>query len=306
MPVPWEWGSSSPYLLSSLSSASTLPNVPAAKRTQRILTTPAVATQLLSVLWGTWVQSTSINVKYYLPLYSVLLSIYRREPATLFGRLPASSNPGNLYSSKTSVYLHSPQLAMSGLLRMKYTHTSTRVLFRHLSVFCWCPFVAHFDKWTRTGHVRRAGLWLGRSGFQTGPVRNEHYSRAMLFFFFLWWHFHKLGISGVCFFNLIGEGMFKQGHRVTRRKLFIAAQLPWLSQGHMFGLNIYIGVKWILSFFITCGSYSDFNSGVGMEVAVGFFKHLITYFPLLLKVKPYVLPPRATGKYQSEERLTTI
>lgn len=114
------------YLLPSLSLASMLPNAntPTAKRTQRILTTPPVGTQLLSVLWGTWVQSTSINVKYYLLLYSVLLSIYRKEQATLLGRLPASSNPGNLYSSTTSVYLHSPQLAMSGLLRMKYTHTS--------------------------------------------------------------------------------------------------------------------------------------------------------------------------------------
>lgn len=158
-----------------------LPNAPAAKRTQRILTSPAGATQLLSVLWGTWVQSTSINVKYYLPLYSVPLSIYRREPATLFGRLPASSNPSNLYCFKTSVYLHSPQLGMSGLLWMKYTHTSTRVLSRHLSVSRWCPFVAHFDKWTRTGHFRRAGLWLSRSGFQTESVGNEHHSQAMIF-----------------------------------------------------------------------------------------------------------------------------
>lgn len=43
-----------------------------------------------------------------------------------------------------------------------------------------------------------------------------------------------------------------------------------------------------------------------MEVVVGIFKHLITYFPLELKVKPYVLSPHATGKYQGEERLTTI
>lgn len=43
-----------------------------------------------------------------------------------------------------------------------------------------------------------------------------------------------------------------------------------------------------------------------MEVVVDFFKHLITNFPLELKVKPYVLPPRATGKHQGEERLTII
>lgn len=71
-------------------------------------------------------------------------------------------------------------------------------------------------------------------------------------------------------------------------------------------MNIYIRVNLSLSFFITCGSYSDFNSSVGMEAVVGFFKHLITYFPLELKVKPYVLSRRATGKYQVEERLTTI
>lgn len=73
------------YLLPSLSLASMHPSAPTAKKTQRILTTPPVATQLLSVLWGTWVQSTSINVKYYLPLYSVLLSIHRGEPATFLG-----------------------------------------------------------------------------------------------------------------------------------------------------------------------------------------------------------------------------
>lgn len=59
-------------------------------------------------------------------------------------------------------------------------------------------------------------------------------------------------------------------------------------------------------FSVTCGSYSDFKSNVGMEVVVDFFKHLITNFPLELKVKPYVLPPRATGKHQGEERLTII
>lgn len=226
------------YLIPSLSLASMLPNAPTAKRTQRILTTPPVATQLLSVLRGTWVQSTSINVKYYLPLYSVLLSIYRREPATLFGRLQTSGNPGNLCSSKTSVYLHSPQLAMSGLLRMKYTHThfNPSALFRHLSVFCWCLFVAHFDKWTRTGHFRRrAGLWLSRSGFQIGPIRNEHYSWAM--FFMAFWqirHFWCL------LFNASGEG-------VTRRKqhLFIANQLAWLFYPHNQLKAIHLGWTFI-------------------------------------------------------------
>lgn len=297
------------YLLPSFSSASMLPNASTAKRTQRILTTPPVAAQFLSVLWGTWVQSTSINVKYYLPLYSVLLSIYRGEPATLFGRLPASSNPGNLHSSKTSVYLHSSQLAMSGLLRMKYTHTSTRVLSRHLSVFCWCPFVAHFDKWTRTGHFRRAGLWLSRSGFQTGLLGNEHYSSAIIFCecIFKTGHFWCL-----FYFNASGERMFKQGSNVTSRKqhLFIAAQLPGHfyphNQDHTSGLNIYIGVNLSLSFFIPCGSYSDFNSSIRMEVVVVLFEHLITYFPLEPKVKPYVLPPCATGKYEGEESLSTI
>lgn len=73
------------YLLPSFSLASMPPDAPTAKRTQRSLTTPAIAAQLLSVLRGTRVQSTSINVKYYLPLYPVLLRIYRRGPATLLG-----------------------------------------------------------------------------------------------------------------------------------------------------------------------------------------------------------------------------
>lgn len=185
MPVPWEWGSSSHIYFQMQ---------PAAERTQRSLTTPPVATQLLSVLRGTWVQSTSINVKYYLPLYSVLLSIFRRETAGLFFFFSGgwrggvgwggSQRPAILVicSPLKHLFIFIPHSSpCQAFLWMKYTHTSTRALSRHLSVFCWCPFVAHFDKWTRTGHFRRAGLWLSRTGFQTETVRNERLSPSVYF-----------------------------------------------------------------------------------------------------------------------------
>lgn len=39
-----------------------------------------------------------------------------------------------------------------------------------------------------------------------------------------------------------------------------------------------------------------------MEVVAGYFVHFITCFPLVLKVKPYVLPLLAIDKQESKEK----
>lgn len=93
---------------------------PAAERTQRSLTTPAVSTQLL-LLFMRHVSAIHVNKCQILSSFILSAAQYLRKRTShsfLRGegggwRPPASSDPGNLCSSKTSVYLHSPKLAMS-------------------------------------------------------------------------------------------------------------------------------------------------------------------------------------------------